>query len=466
MNGFMDKNFLLTTSTARALYHDVAAKLPVLDYHCHLSPEAIAKDQKFRNITELWLGGDHYRWRLMRTGGVPERFITGQESDHDKFIAFAGMLPQAMGNPVYHWTHLELQRYFDCDTPLSGDTAEEIWTLCNAKLQEDQFSVRNLVRRSRVTGLATTDDPIDSLEWHKAIAADASFDVTVKPAWRPDRLMNINQADFADYIKLLSRASGTDIHNMKTLREATIRRMEYFDEMGCTASDHGIEMLECVPATAEALDAILAKAMSGEAVTEHELLAYQYALLSFLGSEYASRDWAMELHFGARRNNNTMRYRTLGADTGFDAIAMRIRIDGLPILLDTLYQKGTMPKIVLFSLNPNDNAMLSTLCACYQRSAAHGYVQQGAAWWFNDSRDGMLQQMTTFANTGLLGCFLGMVTDSRSFTAYPRHEYFRRILCELMGSWVENGEYPDDKAALKTMLENICYYNAKAYFRF
>lgn len=462
MKAFMDEDFLLTTDAARVLYHDYAAKMPIIDYHCHVPPQEIYEDRVYDNIAQVWLGGnfygDHYKWRIMRACGEPERFITGDGSDYEKFLAFARCMPRIPGNPVYHWAHLELKRYFDCNTPLNEDSAPEIWDLCNEKLRGG-LSVREILRRSNVVGLATTDDPLDTLEWHEKLAADPTFHITVKPAWRPDKLVNIHKAGFAEYIAKLDGVSDMD-----SLRAAVRARMDYFDAHGCSASDHGIEFLEYVSATEAELNAILAKGLKGEAVTHREAAAFQYACMLFLGEEYGKRGWVMEIHYGAARNINTAQFGAMGADTGYDAIAPVISVAGLPVLLDELNSKGHLPKTVLFSLSPSDDAMLSTIAGGFQSERVRGKVQQGSAWWFNDTKQGMINQMTTMASLAPLDNFLGMVTDSRSFLAYPRHEYFRRILCELLGKWVENGEYPGDLERLGKLVQNVSYNNIKEYF--
>lgn len=459
---FMDEEFLLSTDTAKALYHGYAEALPIIDYHCHVPPQEIYEDRVYENVAQLFLGkgnyGDHYKWRLMRACGESERCITGDADDYERFLALARTLPKVIGNPVYHWTHLELKRYFGVEKPLSEDTAKEIWDQCNAKLQGG-FSVRKIIAASNVHGLATTDDPIDSLEWHEKIAADPTFATVVKPAWRPDKLMNVHKTGFSDYIAKLGK-----VRDMDSLRAAVRARMDHFDAHGCGASDHGIEFLEAVHATEGELNAILQKGLRGESVTHAEAAAFQYACMLFLGEEYGRRGWVMEIHYGALRNINTTRFDQLGADTGHDAIATTTSVPGLPNLLDALHAKGVLPKTVLFSLSPNDNTMLSALSAVFQAEGVRGQVQQGAAWWFNDTKSGMLEQMTTMASQAPMDNFLGMVTDSRSFLSYTRHEYFRRLLCDLLGRWVENGEYPADMERLGRLVQNVSFDNAKEYF--
>lgn len=460
MNAFMDEDFLLSNPTARALYHTYAASMPIIDYHCHVSPREIYEDRVYENITQVWLGGDHYKWRLMRACGVDEYYITGNAGDYEKFCAFANILPACIGNPVYHWAHLELKRYFDCNLNLSADTSDEIWALCNEKLRSG-LSVREIIKRSNVAGIATTEDPVDSLQWHEKIQADPKFDVIVKPAWRPDKFMNITKPGFGAYVNQLG-----NISDMENLCAAIRTRMDYFDAHGCTASDHGIEFLEHVSVSEETLNAIVRKGLYGEAISRDEEMAYQYALMRFLGEEYAKRGWVMELHYGTIRNINTKQFSILGPDTGYDAIAPNTAISGLPRLLDELYSNGCLPKTILFSLNPADNAMINTIAGGYHQTGSRGHVQQGAAWWFNDSKQGMQAQMTTMASLAPLGNFLGMVTDSRSFLSYTRHEYFRRILCDLLGEWVERGEYPYNINVLGALVQDISYNNAKDYFKF
>lgn len=460
----MDEDFLLATETAKSLYHNYAAKTPIIDYHCHVSPREIYEDRAYDNIAQVWLGenraGDHYKWRLMRACGEAEELITGSADDYNRFLAFARTLPKAPGHPVYHWTHLELKRYFDCGLTLNEDTAERIWGLCNERLRGG-LTVRDIIRRSNVEGLATTDDPSDNLEWHDKIAADSFFNISVKPAWRPDRLMNIQNKGFAEYIGKLG-----PVTDMESLRKAVRARMDYFDAHGCTASDHGLVCLERVPAGEGELDAILAKALASEDITDKEAAAFRYACLLFMGAEYCKRGWVMEIHYGAARNLNTLRFENLGPDTGYDAISPIGSASGLPALLDALHRQGSLPKTVLFSLSPNDDAMLNTVAGSFQEAGERGKVQQGAAWWFNDTKQGMINHMTTMASLTPLDNFLGMVTDSRSFLSYTRHEYFRRVLCDMLGHWVENGEYPNDLGRLGRLVQNVSYYNAKAYFGF
>ncbi|MBQ9859746.1 MAG: glucuronate isomerase [Clostridia bacterium] len=467
MKPFMDKDFLLTNETARTLYHTYAAPMPIIDYHCHINPAEIAADRQFDNITQVWLGGDHYKWRMIRSNGVPEEEVTGGASDRVKFQRFTEALPRAIGNPMYHWTHLELKRYFGYDGVLNGDTAEAVWELCNRKLQEKDMTVRGLIRRSNVKVIGTTDDPVDTLEYHKQIAADPTCaDIKVVPSYRPDKAINIHKAGFLEYIKKLGDANGVTIACVADVKAALAAAMDRFDALDCKASDHGIDYVMYRPATDEQVEAIFQKAMKGGAVTEEEMEQYATAILLFVGREYARRGWVMQLHYGALRNTNTNMFHRLGPDTGFDCISTRACGEGITGLLNALEVTGELPKTILYSLNPADNELLGTILGCFQGTEAAGKIQHGSAWWFNDNKTGMEKQLTDLANLSLLGNFVGMLTDSRSFLSYTRHEYFRRILCNLIGTWVENGEYPADMDTLGGLVQDICYNNAKRYFGF
>lgn len=466
MKQFMDENFLLSTPTAQELFHEYADKMPVLDYHCHINPEEIAKDRKFDNITQVWLGGDHYKWRQMRSNGVDEKYITGDASDREKFQKWAETLEKAIGNPLYHWSHLELQRYFGYKGALNGETAEEVWNLCNAKLQEDSMSVRNIIRQSDVRLICTTDDPADSLEWHKVLAADESFDVRVLPAWRPDKAMNIEKPDYTEYLEKLSKAADMEIKTFADLKATLVKRMEFFDSMGCKASDHALEYVMYQPASDEEIEKIFARRLAGEKVSRQEELQFKTAFMLAVGKEYSRLGWAMQLHYGCKRDNNVFRYEQLGPDTGYDCIDNYAPSAQMADFLNALNATDELPKTILYSLNPNDNASIGTILGCFQDDTCIGKIQQGSAWWFNDHKAGMTEQMTSLANLGLLGNFIGMLTDSRSFLSYTRHEYFRRILCELIGGWVENGEYPADMKVLGKMVQDISYNNAYRYFGF
>ena len=466
MKAFMDKDFLLSTETAKKLYHEYAAVMPVLDYHCHINPQEIYEDRKFENITQVWLGGDHYKWRQMRSNGVEEKYITGDATDREKFQKWAETLEMAIGNPLYHWSHLELKTYFGYEGTLNGETAEEVWNLCNAKLADDSMTARNIIKQSNVTLLCTTDDPADSLEWHKKIKEDDSFDVQVLPTWRPDKAMNIQKTDFLDYIKLLSEVSGTTITDYKTMLDALQERMDWFEEIGCCISDHGLEYVYHVPATEEEVEAIFAKRLSGAMVSREEELKFKTAFMIAMGRAYNKKGWAMQIHYGVKRDNNQSIFRKLGPDAGIDCINNYAPSSELADFLNALAETDELPKTIIYSLNPTDNAAIGTIIGCFQDSTAVGKIQQGSGWWFNDNKTGMIEQMVSLANLGLLGNFIGMLTDSRSFLSYTRHEYFRRIMCELIGGWVENGEFPADYKLLEKIVKGISYNNAVRYFGF
>ena len=466
MKTFMDKDFLLNTEAAKNLYHKFAATTPVLDYHCHINPQEIAEDRKFDNIAQVWLGGDHYKWRAMRSNGVEEYYITGEATDREKFQKWAETLPKCIGNPLYHWSHLELQKYFGYTGSLNGDNAEEVWNLCNARLREDDMSVRGIIKQSNVTLICTTDDPVDSLIWHEKIAADPAFDVQVLPAWRPDKAMNLEKPDYLSYIAKLEEASGVAVKSFEGLKEALKNRLSYFAEHGCSVSDHALEYVMHVPASDEEIESIFAKRLNGEAVTKEEELKFKTAFMLFVGKEYHKMGWVMQLHYGCKRDNNDLMFEKLGPDTGFDCINNYAPSSQMADFLNALNKDDTLPKTVLYSLNPNDNASIGTILGCFQDSSAAAKIQQGSAWWFNDHKTGMIEQLTSLANLGCLGNFIGMLTDSRSFTSYTRHEYFRRILCSLIGSWVDNGEYPYDEKALEEIVRGISYNNAVKYFGF
>nr|MBQ8253124.1 glucuronate isomerase [Lachnospiraceae bacterium] len=465
MKQFMDKDFLLTTETSRKLYHEYASVMPVLDYHCHINPQEIYEDRAFENITQVWLGADHYKWRQMRSNGVEEKYITGDASDRDKFQKWAETLEMAIGNPLYHWSHLELQRFFGYEGWLNGDTAEEVWNLCNEKLQNG-MTARKMIEMSNVTLICTTDDPADSLEWHRKIAEDDSFKVQVLPAWRPEKAMNITKPDYIEYLDKLSRVSGVKIENYKSLVEALKQRMDFFHENGCTISDHSLDYVMYEPASEEQVEEIFRKRLAGAEITPAEKKQFETAFMIDLGREYHKKDWVMQLHFAVKRDNNESIFGNCGPDAGIDCISNYTPADQMADFLNALAKTGQLPKTILYSLNPADNATIGTIMGCFQGSEAIGKIQQGSAWWFNDHKEGMIEQMKSLASLGLLGNFVGMLTDSRSFLSYTRHEYFRRIACELIGSWVENGEYPADFKALEKIIKGISYNNAVRYFKF
>ncbi len=464
---FLDKDFLLNTETARRLYHEAAAACPIIDYHCHISPKEIWEDLRYENITQVWLGGDHYKWRLMRSAGVPEKYITGKEtSDHDKFVKWAEVLGKAIGNPLYHWSHLELRRFFGYEGVLNRDTAEEVWELCNAKLRSEGYSVRGLIARSNVETICTTDDPVDSLEWHEKLAGDPTFRTAVLPAWRPDKAMNLEKATWPDYIRQLEAASGVRIDSFAALKEALKARMAFFHAHNCRLSDHGLNYVMYAPADEAEIERIFADRVAGRLPTLREEDQFKHAFMLFMAGEYKRLGWVMQLHYGCRRDNNGPMFRKMGPDTGFDCVDNGASSTDTAAFLGALAEADILPRTILYSLNTNDNAAIDTILGCFQRDEAVGYIQHGSAWWFNDHFDGMVEQLKSLAALGYLAGFVGMLTDSRSFLSYPRHEYFRRILCRVIGEWVEEGMYPDDMETLGEIVRGISHDNAKAYFGF
>ncbi|WP_044470204.1 glucuronate isomerase [Mannheimia massilioguelmaensis] len=467
MKQFLCEDFLLSTPTAQKLYHDYAKDQPIFDYHCHLSPKDIAENRQFNDLTEIWLEGDHYKWRAMRSAGVEERLITGDADKYSKYLAFAHIVPKCIGNPIYHWTHLELRRPFGITNKLfSPETAEKIWHQGNELLQQPEFSARGIMQQMNVKLVGTTDDPIDSLEYHKAIAADNTFDIEVVPSWRPDRAFKIELLLFNDYIEQLGKVTDIEINSFDTLKQALFKRLEHFDQQGCKSADHGIEVVRFAPIPDEnVLDYILQKRLQNQPLAEEEIAQFSTALLVWLGTEYHKRGWVMQMHIGAIRNNNTRMFKLLGADSGFDSIGDRSFAEPLARLLDNMEQTDQLPKTILYCLNPRDNEMLASMIGNFQTGGIAGKVQFGSGWWFNDQKDGMERQLQQLSQLGLLSQFVGMLTDSRSFLSYTRHEYFRRILCEMIGGWVERGEAPNDLNLLGNMVKDICYGNAKRYFK-
>ena len=464
MKAFMDKDFLLSTETAWALYHGTAAAAPIIDYHCHVSPQEIFEDKRFANLYEVWLTGDHYKWRIMRSNGVEERFITGDADPREKFQKFAEALPKAIGNPMYHWCHLELKNYFGYEGALNGDTAQQVWDLAGERLQQPDMGARGIILKSNVAFIGTTDDPLDTLEWHQKPMADTTFPVTVAPTFRPDKALNMDKPGWADYIAALGELTGMTIATVADVKAALSQRLDHFGACGCRASDHGLDYMVYNPLPEAEVDAIMARALAGETVTIAEAEAYKTALLVFCGEEYARRGWVMQLHYNCLRNPNSQMLAALGPDTGFDCIGPAPSRAALSGLLDALYRTDSLPRTVLYSLDASDNAFIDTLIGAFQGTEVAGKLQHGSAWWFNDNKTGMQEQMTSLANLSLLGNFIGMLTDSRSFLSYTRHEYFRRILCDLIGGWVENGEYPADMDALTAIVRDICCDNAIRYF--
>ena len=460
---FMDNNFLLNTPTARTLYHDYAKNMPIIDYHCHLDPKEIYEDITFENITQVWLYGDHYKWRIMRSNGIAEKYITGDATDREKFQKFAETLPRCIGNPMYHWCHLELKNYFGFDGVLNGETADEVWELTEKILSDGTLSARKLIEKSNVAMIGTTDDPTSTLEWHKKLM-ESDFSVKVCPSFRPDPALNIHKKGFAQYMKKLGAAAEVEIKTLDDVKKALTKRIEYFDSMGCRASDHGLDYVMYREADEAQLNAILKKGLSGQAVTKEETEMYQTALLLHCAKEYKRMGWVMQLHFSCMRNPNSRQFEVLGADTGFDCIAVTDSCGALYKVMDALDREHNLPKTILYSLNPADNEWIDTLLGAFQGEGIAGKIQHGSAWWFNDNKTGMRNQMISLANLGILGNFVGMLTDSRSFLSYARHEYFRRILCNLIGTWIENGEYPADIEYAGKLVQDICTNNAKTYF--
>lgn len=467
MKQFLDRDFFLETPVASKLYHNYAEVLPIIDYHCHINPDEILEDRHYSSITEVWLGGDHYKWRAMRLNGVKEDYITGQASDWEKFQKWAQTVPCLIGNPLYHWTHLELQRYFGVTEPLTEKNAKDVYEHCNQILAQKNFGVRGIIKKSRVKLICTTDDPADTLETHSKLFQDRSLDTVVLPAFRPDNAMRANKAGFANYVARLEQAVGFSIDSMEDMRKALLNRIAFFADHGCCVSDHALDYCFCRLATEQELNSIFQKAKAGTAITAQEQEAYHTALLVCVGEEYHRRNWVMQLHFGCLRNNSTEMYRRLGVDTGFDAMNDASTAYGLARLLDLLDQKNALPRMILYSLNPADNGVINTIAGCFQvNSDIPGRIQQGSAWWFNDNKDGIEAQLRSVMNLGCLPTFNGMLTDSRSFLSYTRHEYFRRILCNLLGAFVDRGEYPDDQEMLEEIVERICYNNTVQFFGF
>ena len=458
----MDEDFLLYNDTAKVLYHDCAKKLPIIDYHCHINPQEIAENRRFTNLTQLWLEADHYKWRLMRANGEDEKFVTGDGSDYEKFLAFARMMPKAIGNPVYHWAHLELKRYFDCDLILSPKTAAEIWDICNQKLKNDDMSAQGFINKSKVEIIVTTDDPLDSLEWHQKITS--TFSTKVLPAFRPDKVVNIDKPEFADYVKKLGESSNKTISTIEDLYTVLEKRLDYFKENGAITADHGLDYIPFAENAEREAPLIFKKALSGTPLSVNEVQQYKTALLLFFGREYHKRSFVMQMHFGVLRNINHKHLKLSGPDSGYDAISTYECSRNIAAFLNRLDESNELPKTILYSLNPGDDAMLQTIAASFPGRGIISKVQQGSAWWFNDTKQGIKAQLTNLASRGLLGGFIGMLTDSRSFLSYVRHEYFRRILCNLVGDWAEKGEYPHDMDVLYKLIGDISYNNVKTYF--
>lgn len=464
MSEFMNDDFLLQNPAARALYHGYAAGLPIVDYHCHLSPRDIALDRRYRNLAEIWLAEDHYKWRAMRINGIDEQLITGNGNDYDKFLAWTATVAGCVGNPLYHWTHLELRRFFGCNLLINPENADEIWNHCNERLAGADFSVRGLIRQANVEAICTTDDPTDSLEYHQAIARDPSFNVKILPTFRPDRSLQIGSPAFAEWLKKLAESENTTISNLESFQTALARRADFFNQTGCRVADISLESITFAETDEAQAGGIFACYLQGDNLSAADINQFKSYMLVFLGKTFARLGWAMQLHIGAMRNNNARMFKMLGPDSGFDAIGDFTFINDIAKLLSALDETDELPKTILYCLNPRDNEILGALAGCFQGGKLPGKVQVGPGWWFNDQKDGMLRQMTSLASLSLLSRFIGMTTDSRSFLSFTRHEYFRRILCNLLGSWIESGEAPDDLEAMGAMVRGICRDNAKMYF--
>ncbi|SCX99851.1 glucuronate isomerase [Alkaliphilus peptidifermentans] len=464
MKKFMDDNFLLNNEVAMELYHKFAKEMPIYDYHCHLSPQEISSNKQYQNITELWLSGDHYKWRAMRSNGIEEKYITGEANDYEKFMAWAKTISMCIGNPLFHWTHLELQRYFGIYDVLNEATAEDIWKRCNELLKRDDFRAKGLIEKSNVKVICTTDDPVDSLEYHKKIKEDKEFQTKVLPTFRPDRGLNIERDIFDSWLQELSEVCQMRIETYTEYLKALDNRIEYFHEVGCRISDHSLEEVSYFEAKLEEVEKIFSKRLNKGNLSRDEVKKFKTYTLNYLGKKYNEYSWVMQLHMGALRNNNTRMFALLGGDAGFDSINDQCIAEPLSRILDALDTENQLPKTILYCLNPKDNYVIGTMLGNFQGGNVGGKVQFGSGWWFNDQKDGMINQMTSLASLGLLGRFVGMLTDSRSFISYTRHEYFRRSLCNLIGQWVVDGEVPYSLDPLEDMVKNICYNNAVNYF--
>lgn len=468
MKDFMDENFLLQTETAQRLYHEHAAKMPIIDYHCHLIPQMVAEDHRFRSLTEIWLGGDHYKWRAMRSNGVPERFCTGTDTtDWEKFEKWAETVPYTFRNPLYGWTHLELKTAFGIDKVLNPKTAREIYEECNEKLKRPEYSARGMMRRYHVETVCTTDDPVDSLEWHEK-TRESGFEIKMVPAWRPDKAMAVENArNFRAYIERLAEVSGVNITKFRDVTDALQKRHDFFAENGCRLSDHGIEEFYAEDYTDAEIERIFDKVYGGTELSREEILKFKSAMLVRLAEMDHASGWVQQFHYGAIRDNNTRMFRLLGPDTGFDSIGQFNTAKAMSKFLDRLATEEKLTKTIIYNLNPADNEVVATMLGNFQDGTCPGKIQWGSGWWFLDQKDGMEKQMNALSLLGLLSRFVGMLTDSRSFLSYPRHEYFRRVLCNLVGRDVENGEIPaSEMERVNQMIEDISYYNAKNYFDF
>ncbi|MGJ8714603.1 MAG: glucuronate isomerase [Maribacter stanieri] len=462
---FITEDFLLENKFSQRLFHEYAAQMPIIDYHCHLPPNEIANNRQFENLTKIWLDGDHYKWRAMRTFGIDEKYVTGNASDKDKFIEWGKAVPYTLRNPLYHWTHLELQRYFDIDTLLNADTANDIYDEATSKLQSPEYSCQSLIKKMNVEVICTTEDPIDSLDHHTTIK-NSDFDTTVSTAFRPDKAIVISSETYLEYIEKLSTVSKVTINSYKALCDALLVRLDYFEENGCTLSDHGLSYVPFKTFTDAEIEIIFQKRVAKKQLSLEEDEKFQTSLLLFLCEEYHSRGWIQQFHLGALRNNNARMTRILGPDTGWDSIGDFSQARTLSGFLNALDAKDKLTKTILYNLNPADNEVLATMIGNYNDGKVRGKMQFGSGWWFLDQKDGMTKQLNALSNMGLISCFIGMLTDSRSFLSYPRHEYFRRIVCNLFGQEMQKGELPPDFELVGKIIQDISYNNAKAYFKF
>lgn len=464
MKKFLDNDFLLETETARRLYHEVAAGLPIIDFHCHLDPRLIAEDVRFENLTQVWLAGDHYKWRAMRANGVNERFITGDATDEEKFMMWAATVPETLRNPLYHWTHLELQRYFGIHLLLNAESAAGIYKQANELLQSDACSARQLIRKMNVEVVCTTDDPVDTLAHHRKIGRDG-FETKVVPAWRPDRAMAVeNTAAYNQYLDILEQVSEISISNYMDLLTALQQRHDFFHQMGCRLSDHGLEGFFAEEFDHQDIERIFIKVRNGRTLNSQEVKYFKSAMLIELAVMDHEAGWAQQFHVGAIRNNNIRQYHELGPDTGFDSIGDFKMARSMSAFLSRLDEQHQLAKTIVYNLNPADNALIATMIYNFNDGETPGKMQFGSGWWYLDQKFGMTEQLNTLSSLGLLSRFVGMLTDSRSFLSYPRHEYFRRILCNLIGTDVEHGELPNEPSLIENLIRNVCYYNAKEYF--
>lgn len=466
MKSIINEDFLLNSNTARKIFHEYSEKLPIIDYHCHINPQEIYEDKPYENISQIWLAHDHYKWRVMRICGIDEENITGKGSDYSKFRSFAKALELSIGNPLYHWSHMELKKYFGFDEILSEKSADTAWDVCNKSIEEKKLSPRKIISQSNVEIICTTDDPIDDLKWHKLLREEKSFTTKVFPTWRPDKAINIEDKKFSSYIGGLGDVSHIEIKGFDSLKESLTKRIEYFAENGCCISDHGLDYVPYMNFTDEEVESAFVRRLNGEVISTDDAEKYKTALMTFLAEEYKKYNWVMQLHYGCTRNINTNGFKKLGADSGYDCMAGYTLTEKLVKFMDYVDVKCGLPKTIIYSLNPNDNEQIDSIVSSFQESGIKAKIQHGSAWWFNDTKIGMEKQLESLAANGVLGTFVGMLTDSRSFLSYARHDYFRRVVSNMIGKWVEGGEFPADDELLGNIIKNISYLNTKDYFGF